>query len=159
MGEHTTVDVVARGGVIGELALLDDSKRMATVIALEPTETLAMHRSEFERVRAEHPSVEAVLVRVLASRIRNLSGQLVDAVYSPVERRLFRRLCMLYDLYADGDTRVTIPLTQEHLADLAGTTRSTVNRILRTEEKQGVLSLERGKVVILDVEGLRKRAR
>lgn len=159
MGEHTTIDVSSRGEVIGEMALLDDTPRMATVVALEPTETLAVHRSEFERVRAEFPSVQGVLTQILAARIRNLGAQLVEAVYSPVERRILRRLCHMADVYADGDGETAIPLTQEHLAGLAGTTRSTVNRVLRREEKDGLVTLRRGRIVVLDLDGLKRRAR
>jgi CRP/FNR family cyclic AMP-dependent transcriptional regulator len=54
---------------------------------------------------------------------------------------------------------VTIPLTQEDLADMAGTSRATVNRVLREEQKRGSVELQRGKTVVLDREALGKRAR
>ena len=52
-----------------------------------------------------------------------------------------------------------MPLTQEELAELAGTTRSTINRILRDEEKRGTLKLERGRTTVLDREAIARRAR
>jgi CRP-like cAMP-binding protein len=91
--------------------------------------------------------------------LRSVAHQVAETAYAPVELRLMRRLVRLYDLYADGRSEVSIPLTQEHLAGLAATTRSTVNRILRREEQQGVVRLTRGRVTILDADTLRKRAR
>jgi hypothetical protein len=40
---------------------------------------------------------------------------------------------------------------------MAGTSRATVNRVLREDEKRGSVRLERGRVVVLDAEGLGRR--
>jgi len=53
----------------------------------------------------------------------------------------------------------TVELTQEELAQLAGTSRATVNRVLREEEKRGALRLDRGRVTVIDSDSLRRRAR
>ena len=52
-----------------------------------------------------------------------------------------------------------IPLTQEDLAAMAGTSRATVNRVLREEERLGAVALERGRVTLLDPEALAGRCR
>jgi len=57
-----------------------------------------------------------------------------------------------------GDAPVAIPLTQDDIAQLAGTTRSTANRVLRAGEEQGVLQLARGRIEIHDRSGLRRLA-
>ena len=51
-----------------------------------------------------------------------------------------------------------MPLTQEDLAGLAGTSRATVNRVLRDEESRGTVTLGRGKTVVVDLETLTRRA-
>ena len=53
---------------------------------------------------------------------------------------------------------MTVPLTQEEVADLAGTSRATVNRVLRDAEKRGLVELRRGKTAVLDVDELSRRA-
>ena len=60
---------------------------------------------------------------------------------------------------ADDQQPLEVPLTQEELAELAGTTRSTVNRILRDEAKRGTIKLERGRTIVLDREQIARRAR
>ena len=59
---------------------------------------------------------------------------LLEALYVPVERRVLRRLAELSALYAGRDSM--IPLTQEQLAEMAGTSRATVNRVLREEQER-----------------------
>jgi CRP/FNR family transcriptional regulator, cyclic AMP receptor protein len=78
----------------------------------------------------------------------------LDAYYATAEKRVLRRLNDLATVFPDGVVR----LTQEHLASLAGTSRATVNRVLRQEERRGTLALRRGCVAVLDREQLARRA-
>ena len=73
---------------------------------------------------------------------------------------MLRRLAEVAGVYArEGESETEIPLTQEHLADLAGTSRATVNRVLRAEQAAGVLRLSRGRTVVVDREALLTRGR
>jgi len=83
---------------------------------------------------------------------------LLEALYLPVDKRLWRRLLDLVDIYGDA-TPITIPLTQEDLAQLAGTTRPTANRLLREAERDGVIVITRGRIAVNDIAALRRRAR
>jgi CRP/FNR family transcriptional regulator, cyclic AMP receptor protein len=90
--------------------------------------------------------------------VRQLSRHLLEALYVPADKRVLRRLLELGALYAEGDTTV-VPLTQEDLAGLAGTSRATVNRVLREEETRGTVKLGRGRTTVLDAEALARRGR
>lgn len=160
LGETATIDVLATGDVVGELALLDDEQiRAANVVALEPVETLMLDHDVFAQLRRERPEVTDVLIRVLAGRMRRLDSQLLEALYVPADVRVLRRLVALADMYG-ADDPVTVPLTQEDLAGLAGTTRATVNRVLRRESvSNGSVSLGRGKITVVDRAALAKRSR
>jgi len=100
-----------------------------------------------------------VLVRLLAEQVRRGNERIVEAHYVDADTRVRRRVLELGRLYGDDSGPVTIPLTQEDLAEMAGTSRATVNRVLREEEKRGMLELRRGKTTVLDPEALAKRAR
>ena len=54
---------------------------------------------------------------------------------------------------------MVIPLIQEDLAALAGTSRATVNRVLRNASARGLVELQRGRTIVLDQEGLARLAR
>ena len=159
LGDTAMLSVRGPGDAFGELALLGrEPVRSATVSALEPAETSSIYRTDFERLRHEHPIVNDVLIGILTERLRRLSDQLVEAYYVPADRRVLRRVCELAELYATGAEEVVVPLTQEEIAELAGTSRATVNRVLREAERRGSVELRRGRTAVLDLGGLQRRA-
>ena len=150
-GDEAILVVLGRGDSFGEQALLNPTAtRTASAVALESVETRVLLRSDFTELRREQPSVERFLVEVLAAQVRRLSDQLMEALYLPVERRVVRRLADLALVYESGETTVDVPLRQEELASLAGTTRSTTNRVLQQLMDDNVVALARGRIVILD---------
>ncbi len=158
-GDTVTVAVQGPGDAFGELALVEaGASRSTSVVALEPGETYAVGRDDFTRLRRQYPAVNDILVRLMARRLRRQSELLVEALFVPAETRVLRRLCELATLYGDGAEGTVVPLTQEDLAALSGTSRATVNRILRTEAKQGTVGLSRGRTRVLDPLGLAARA-
>lgn len=159
-GATATLNVVGPGGAFGELALLTpEAPRSATVAALEEAETLSIHQLDFNRLRARRPQTDALLVEVLARRVRELSEQLVEALHIPADTRVRRRLLDVVGAYGAAETGAVVPLTQEELASLAGTSRATVNRVLREEQALGTLELSRGRTTLLEPDALARRAR
>jgi CRP/FNR family transcriptional regulator, cyclic AMP receptor protein len=157
-GDVATLTVMGPGDFFGELALLSPrAPRSATVVALEKGETLSVHEIDFGRLRTERPETADVLIAILAAQVRRLSLHLAEALYVPADTRVRRRLLEMTGIYGAGE-EVTVPLTQEELASLAGTSRATVNRVLREEEDFGTLKLSRGRTTVTDGAGLRRRA-
>ncbi len=153
-GDVATVDLALQGDVVGELALLGPARRRrATAIAMEPTETLSIDEATFSGLRRDDPAVSDFLLQLLAARVHRLTDRLLEALYLPADVRLWRRILELSEVYGD-----VLPLTQEDLAGLAGTTRATVNRALRREEKLGTIALSRGRVSVVDRAGLLRRS-
>jgi CRP-like cAMP-binding protein len=161
-GERATLNILSPGDYFGELSLVrrgDDRHRTATVVALEPTETLVVSVATFDELCRREPAFDRLLVAALARRVEQLSGRLLDALYVGLDRRLYRCLLDLARVYAAKDgSDSTIPLTQEHLADLVGGTRPTVNQILQKLSTQNIVELQRGRVVIRDAAALRRKA-
>ena len=91
---------------------------------------------------------------ILAERVRRLSELLTEAYYLPADARVLRRLADLAELYGGA-----VPLPQEVLAELAGTSRATVNRVLREQEDRGTVELGRARIVVHRPERLSKRSR
>ena len=116
--------------------------------------------SAFVELCARHPRVQGLLADLLADRVRELSSRLLEAMYLGLDRRLYRSLLALRDLYGPPSVHGTtvIPLTQAQLADLVGGTRPTVNQILQRLVDQQVISLGRGRVEVLDAATLDRKA-
>jgi CRP-like cAMP-binding protein len=159
-GDTTMLRVIGTGAFFGELALVADAgRRVATVAALEPAETLSVGRADFERLRTVHTSVNQVLVAALATEVRRLSALVVEMLHVPAEIRVLRRLLAVAELWGGARPGLVVPFTQEDLAGLAGTTRPTVNRTLRQAELAGLVILHRSRIELVDPIGLGARAR
>jgi CRP-like cAMP-binding protein len=161
VGDTAILTVLGPGELFGEIALLGpEQRRTATVEALEAAETRSIFRDDFQRLRADHPGVSEVMIAILIGEVKRLSRHLLEALYVSSDKRVLRRLVELAGLYGAADApEVTIPLRQDDLAGLAGTSRATVNRVLRQEESRGSVALARGKVTITDRAALERRGR
>ena len=158
-GEFVVVAIFGPGDAFGELALVGVPRsRGATVIALEPCETLSLGWDQFERLRASYPGVNRFLVELLSARVERLNGYLLEALYVPAERRVLRRLVDLCQLYAGDEQHIVIPVTQEMLASLAGTTRPTANQVLGRLAASQLVQVSRGQIVVLNRGELYRRA-
>lgn len=155
LGDVVTLAVLGPGQPFGELALLTgDAERTASVVALDAVETLSWRRPQIEELRASSPDVDRFLIEILTEQVQRLSGLLVEALHLPVETRLVKRLAALVELYDPEADEVILPVTQEDLASLAGTTRPTANRVLKGLEASGLIQLARGRTVVVDCDGL-----
>ena len=157
LGDTALLAIRGPGEAFGELALVSGSEavRSATVESLDASETHAVYRREFDALRREHPRVGEVLVALLADAVRRTNGLLLDAYYATAETRVLRRLAELAAAAPDGDVR----LTQDALASLAGTSRATVNRVLRDAQRKGTIELRRGRMLVTEPEALLGRRR
>jgi len=162
LGDVATLRVLGPGEHFGELAVLAPGPRQGSVASLDAGETMSLHRDDFARLRATIPQLDEVLTAALVTEVRRLADALVDALYVPADRRVLRRLGELVAIYGGEppvEAPVEIAVTQDDLAQLAGTTRPTANRVLRAAEEQGVVSLSRGRIEVRDPAALARLAR
>ena len=163
-GDTALLNVIGPADWFGELSLLGSGNptRTATVVALEPATTRSLTTAAFTELRERHPATGELLLMLLARRVDELSSRLVEAMFDSLERRVHRRLLDLVRVYGgcDGDPGrpVTVPLTQEQLAGLVGSTRPSVNEVLQKLARHGVVELGRGRVVVHQPHLLVRRA-
>jgi CRP/FNR family cyclic AMP-dependent transcriptional regulator len=158
-GNQAMLRVFGPADFFGELAMLSPGQRRGTAVSLDSGETLSLHREDFQTLQTTRPRINDVLTGALVAEVRRLSSALIEALYVPVERRVLLRLLDLVELYGGGEAPVVIPLTQDDIAQLAGTTRPTANRVLRASEADGLLRLARGRVEVSDPAALGRRVR
>lgn len=152
-GAAVGLNVVDEGDVVGEQALLAQTARSATVIAVRPTMVRLLRPTQFRELRHERPEIDQFLVSVLDGRLREMSQRLGEAVHSTAEERVCRRVLALGSAF-DG----TIQLSQATLASLAGTTRPTVNRVLQELVRDETVRLRRARIEVINPEALALRA-
>jgi CRP-like cAMP-binding protein len=129
-------------------------RRTATITALTPAQTLTIAGSAFTELRAR-PAIEQLVVTALVHRVEQLSFRLLEALYVGVDRRVYRRLLELAEIYSP---ELVVPLSQEDLAMMAGASRPTVNQILQKLVARGIIELGRREITIRDLPALRATA-
>jgi CRP/FNR family transcriptional regulator, cyclic AMP receptor protein len=155
-GDTATLNVIGPGAAFGELSLLEPATmRTATVQAIEPVQTLVLRQADFERLRRGYPSVDRLLVDYLAAQVRRLSERLTEALCFEARTRVLRRLLDLDSVFDSGP----VPVTQEEISTMAGTTRPTVNRVMQDLAETGIIELRRGRFVVVDPTALARAAR
>jgi CRP/FNR family transcriptional regulator, cyclic AMP receptor protein len=112
-------------------------------------------RKQFELLRTRYPQIDRFLLASLAATVNRLSEHLLETLFVPAALRVTRRLLILDEEFG-GEM---IPLTQEDLALMAGTTRATVNEVLNEFQRTGAVKIGRGRIEVLNRTTLVKRLR
>jgi CRP/FNR family transcriptional regulator, cyclic AMP receptor protein len=143
-GRELVVDLLGPGDLVGEPG---SEPSPVTVRAVRPA-----------RLQPVAPTAAGPL---LARRAHRAVGLACDLAWRDVPTRVEHRLVDLAARFGrpvDGGTLIPLTLTQEEIAGLAGTSRATVNRVLRAEAKKGTVELRRGRTSVLNPQALAKRA-
>ena len=160
-GREVVFALMEPGETIGEVSILEALERSATVVALEPTELLCIHRRDLMPFLERHPRVAIRLARGLARRLRRLSEHVEDTSFLTLSSRLAKKLLALADSFGcatDEGVRIELRLPQQEIGELVGTSRESINKQLRSWAHQGIVSFESGYVTVRDRPALEAEA-
>lgn len=153
-GQRVTLTALGAGDLIGEIALLDGRHRTADAVATEPTELFTLRREAVLADLRREPKIAIHFIELLCRRLRFVSAQREETLTLAVSVRLARRLLALCE-----DFGCDIDITQDQLAACVGATRESINRQLNAWARAGTLAVRRGRVMLRDLEALRRDAR
>jgi len=153
-GSRLTLNFMGAGDVFGEVAVLDGESRTADATAGEACELFVLGREEFLDFLEREPKIAIKLIRLLCQRIRWQSERMEESVLQPLPVRLARRLCALAT-----DFGSEVHISQEQLGIFVGAARESVNRQLQSWRKDGILDLQRGRILLQNLPRLTAIAR
>lgn len=160
-GQETVLGFRGAGDVLGELSAIDAEDHLATVTVIEEGEALVVPAARFLASLEEQPGLAIVLLRSIVGRLRDADRKRAEFVALDVVGRVAHRLVELATTYGEpfeGGTRIDLALSQRELAGWVGASREAVNKALAQLEARGFIAAERRPLVVLDLEGLRRRA-
>ncbi|MCZ6671942.1 MAG: cyclic nucleotide-binding domain-containing protein [Verrucomicrobia bacterium] len=153
-GREVIFAFLKKGDVFGELSILDGRERSANIVTLEETEVYILDRNEFVKFMAGYPAISVHLLQELARRIRASDRQIEYLALKDSESRVLLALGRLAEESEIVDkNRLIIELKlpmQQDLASMAGTSRETVSRVLKSLEQKGMITRSVGKVQLYD---------
>ncbi len=153
-GSRLTLNFLGAGDLFGEVAVLDGHNRTADAAAGEPTELFVLRRADFLDYLEREPKVAIKLIGLLCRRIRWQGERMEEEGLQPLPVRLARRLCKLAD-----DFGAEVHISQEQLGVYVGAARESVNRQLQSWRKDGILDLQRGRILLQNMTRLNSIAR
>jgi CRP/FNR family cyclic AMP-dependent transcriptional regulator len=159
-GTEVVLAVRGPGGLLGEMSAIDGSPRSATVTALEPIAGVVI--PDFPSFLQTHGRIAVLLMQLVTGRLRDADRKRIEYGAFDTTGRVATRLIELAERYGEktnSGVRVALPLSQDELAGWTGASREAVSKALRTLRDRGLIETGRRRVVIHDLEGLRKRAR
>ena len=142
-GREKILELLGAGDFFGEMSLLDNAERSASVKTLGETRILALSRADFLNELRRSPDLAMAVIQELTRRVRQMDEQASSLSFQRVRERtqgLLQRLAR-EGSSSDG-RRITPSLTHQQIADMIGTSRETVTRVLKVLKDQGWLAQE-----------------
>ncbi len=156
-GRDIVLDVMRPGNMVGELAVFEGVPYSASGKALDSVRAVTIPRSKFLHMLNRYPRLAQAVIFDLTRRVRHLSDLVQSLVIDRVEQRLARillRLAKISGEHTDEGWLITLPLTRQDLADMAGTTVETAIRTLSRMRKENIVDTRRGRIIIRDPDKL-----
>lgn len=160
-GNRSIVAHLGPGDSVGEMAVLLNSERTADALATNDVTGRLLHRGHLMSFLSEHPRTTLGLIADLCRKLQATTEALADLSMSDGGTRLAKVLIGLFDRWGieeDDGWRLTPPVSQSDLGDMAGLTRETVNRQIRAWEKDGMLRRDGRELILLAPDKLAERA-
>jgi CRP-like cAMP-binding protein len=156
-GKTKTFAYLESKDFFGEMALLGAGVRSAAAMALEPSMLLTIHRRDFETLLRRRPQLSLALMRTLCDRLERADREIESFSFNSV---LGRTAKILLDLSATYGKKtgaglvIAKDLSHRELADMAGTAREMVSRVLSRFARTGCLSTDGQRIVLHDTQKL-----
>ena len=130
-GKEFIMNTLEAGDYFGELALLDDDRRSASVRTMERCCFRIIYKEDFQRVISAHPNIARILMRNLTRRVRTLTDKVKSLALQDVYGRVTKVLTSMARPREDQSLFIAERLTQQDIADRVGASREMVARILK----------------------------
>jgi CRP-like cAMP-binding protein len=162
-GKALTTALLDAGTIFGEMALMGQRLHKSYAEAETPCLLCLMSREDVKAMLLSDPRIASRIAEILGERLLSAERRLSDFVFKTLPQRLADTLLELAHpprlrLFRDGDSPLEVRITHEALGELIGTHRETTTRMLNELRAQELIELRRGKIIILDSEGLRQRS-
>lgn len=154
-GREVILSMLGPGELFGEMGVLDDHPRSATVLAVESSEVVMIGKEDFKRCLVENPDVSLFIIRNLTRRLRLADRKIESLALLDVYGRVARLLIEAAET-VDGRTVVTRKMAKQDIAKMIGASREMVSRVMRDLANHGLIHEQDGQLVLTDPAALKR---
>ncbi len=158
-GKEKILSILGKGNFFGEMAILEGKPRSAGVRVLEDSKFLILNKKDFLDMITKEPKLSLNVIVEMSRRLRYTDQQIKDLIFRDAASRLARSILVLSDEFGkkkDNDIVIDFAITHQSAAEITGLARETVSRVFTRFEEEGILKIERHRIVIHSLDKLRR---
>lgn len=148
-GREVILSILGPNEYFGEMGLIDDHTRSASVVALEACEVLSLSKRDFNRCLAENFEMAMALMRGLVKRLREADQKIGSLALMDVYGRVARLLLEMAET-VNGQKVVTKKLAKQDIAKMIGASREMVSRVMKDLQSGGYIEVRPGSIFLHD---------
>jgi CRP/FNR family cyclic AMP-dependent transcriptional regulator len=154
-GREVILSILGENDFFGEMSILDGLSRSASVVAITKTELFMIHRRDFLKLMQDVPSVAISLLKEMTMRLRKADSQIKSLSLKDATGRVANVILQLADdigTIRKGRVEIDELPLQQDLANMAGTSRETISRVIHGFIKKNLVEMRGNKLIINDYE-------
>jgi CRP/FNR family transcriptional regulator, cyclic AMP receptor protein len=148
-GGEVILAILGSNEFFGEMGLLDDAPRSASVVAIEPCELLSLSKKDFKKCMAENFEMTMTVMRGVVKRLREADKKIGSLALMDVYGRVARLLLEMSETI-DGQKVVTKKLAKQDIAKMIGASREMVSRVMKDLQTGGFIEVKGGSIFLKD---------
>jgi len=148
-GKEVILSLLGPGEFFGEMGLIDDSPRSASVVTLEACELLSINKGDFKKCLAENVEMSMAVMRGLVHRLREADRKIGSLALLDVYGRVARLLLDMSE-NVNGQKVVTRRLPKQDIAKMIGASREMVSRVMKDLQMGGYIEVRGSTIVLRD---------
>ena len=159
-GRVLSLRLATRGSIIGELPLYEENPRyIFNAVAQSDSEVYAIEFPTLHSCLEKKPSLAINLLKIISIHMRKQHSKFRDLVLYGKKGAIYSTLIRFANSYGrevDGGILITVPLTNQELANYSATARESLNRMLGDLRRQNVIDIRDGLILIRDINFLKQ---
>lgn len=158
-GRDITLNILEEGSIFAEVTLFNDINYPATAMVLEESEIGMILNKDIEKLILKNTSLALQIIKLLNKRLYKSQSTIKDMAFSDTFVRVTNVLIDLsssHGIVTNNGIEINMNITRQDIADMVGTTRETVSRIIADLKRDGFIETNSKKIVIIDAENFKK---
>lgn len=158
-GNEQVISLLHSGDMFPHVGFFDEGPYPATAEVMMRSQLVMIRVEDFHALLIERPGIALKVMKILGQKIQGLTKRIQELLSEDVHHRTVHTLLRLAtesDLTNETVLYINAPITNQDLANIVGTSRETINRVLNQFKKDGLIDIQKRRIRLLDIEGLKK---
>lgn len=148
-GREVILSMLGANEYFGEMGLIDDSTRSASVVSVEPCELLVLSKRDFRKCLSENFEMALTVMRGLVKRLRDADRKIGSLALMDVYGRVARLLLEMSEMI-DGQHVLTRKVSKQDIAKMIGASREMVSRVMKHLQTGGYIDVRGSSIYLRD---------